>query len=223
MGYFQLINAVDKFIIYDDVNFIKQGWINKNRILVNNTAHVFTVPVKNTSSFVQIHNTFVDDKMYDYWKKKFFRTLEQAYTKAPYFEIVIKCITTVFDNNPTSIKELALSSIEFVCHYLDIKTEIVPTSSTYNNQLLKAESRIIDLCKKENAQVYINAAGGMELYSRDNFLKEGIQLYFLKSGEINYHQFNKEFVPFLSIIDVMMFNSSAEISSMLNDFELINA
>lgn len=223
IGYFQLVNAVDKFVIYDDVSFIKQGWINKNKILVNNAAYAFSVPLKNVSSFVHINNTLVDDKMYDHWKKKFFRTLEQAYGKAPFFKTVVEGIKTVFENNPTSIARLALSSIDFVCNYLDIKTEIVPTSSVYNNMHLKSENRVIDLCKKENARVYINAAGGIDIYSGDNFLREGIQLYFLQHRKISYHQFNKEFIPFLSIIDVMMFNSSAEISSMLDDFELIRA
>ena len=171
IGYFQLVNAVDKFVIYDDVSFIKQGWINKNKILVNNAAYAFSVPLKNVSSFVHINNTLVDDKMYDHWKKKFFRP-EQAYGKAPFFKTVVEGIKTVFENNPTSIARLALSSIDFVCNYLDIKTEIVPTSSVYNNMHLKSENRVIDLCKKENARVYINAAGGIDIYSGDNFLKE---------------------------------------------------
>jgi hypothetical protein len=223
IGYFQLMNAVDKFVVYDDVNFIKQGWINKNRILLNNAAYTFSVPLKNASSFVQISNTFINDKMYDHWKKKFFKTLEQAYFNAPFFKTISEAIKAVFENNSTSIAQLALSSIEFVCTYLDINTKIVRTSSVYNNQFLNAENRVIDLCKKENAQVYVNAAGGITLYSGDNFLKEGIQLYFLKSGEINYRQFNNEFIPFLSMIDVLMFNSKTEIASMLGNFELMCA
>lgn len=76
IGYFQLINAVDKFIIYDDVNYIKQGWINRNKILLNNEDYLFTFPLKNASSYKKINEIELSENLYSKWKIKFFKTLE---------------------------------------------------------------------------------------------------------------------------------------------------
>jgi len=223
IGYFQLIRAVDKFIIYDDVNFIKQGWINRNQVLVQGSKQLFTVPLQKQSSFININETFINQKQFEKWKIKFLRTIEQSYKKAPFFEQVNQLINNVLSNvnDEVAISTVALKSLLGISNFLDLNTEFVLTSSLYNNIHLKGQERIIDISKKEQAKKYINPIGGVDLYNKEDFYKENIQLNFLKSNNIQYKQFKNEFVPWLSIIDVVMFNSKEEIKEMLNNYTLI--
>ncbi|MCD6012866.1 MAG: WbqC family protein [Flavipsychrobacter sp.] len=217
IGYFQLINAVDRFVVYDDVTFIKGGWINRNKILLNGAAHVFTVPLKNASSFVTIGNTEINHALYDSWKNKFMKTLEQAYRKAPYYETGYKLVSGVLNSKSNTIGELAAKSIIDTCSYIGVKTDFVTTATHYGNSELKAKDRVIDICKKEGADTYLNATGGKELYDKDDFRNNGLELKFIKTHGISYPQLGNEFVPWLSIIDVMMFNSPEAIQGFLKE------
>lgn len=221
IGYFQMIKAVDKFVFYDDVNFIKQGWINRNRILLHGRDFMFTVPLEKANSFCLIKDTLINKKLYESWKFKFTQTISQNYKKAPYFDDTFSIITNVLNQNTTSISELAIESIKQVSEYLELNTLFIKSSETYNNRSLERQERLIDICKCENTTHYINAVGGMELYNKDDFKKEGIRLDFIKTLPIEYKQFNNEFVPWLSIIDVLMFNSVAEVNEMLDKYELM--
>lgn len=221
IGYFQLINAVDKFIVYDDVNFIKGGWINRNNVLINKKPFLFTVPLENSSSFVQIDQTQLHSKLYHVWKIKFLRSLEQSYKKAPYYDDVFFLIEKILNKNTNLISHLAIESIKEVCDYLDIKTQIIETSKEYKNKYLSGQDRIISICQFENANHYINPIGGINLYSKDNFKNNAIILNFIKAKLVEYKQFDNEFVPWLSIIDVLMFNSKNQVISMLNEYDLV--
>ena len=223
IGYFQLINAADKFVVYDDVNFIKQGWINRNRILVQGQPLLFTVPLLNQSSFLKINEIYINQKLYSLWKSKFLITLEQSYKKAPFFKETYELAASVLDTDVTnkSIAVLSLDSIQKVCKYIGIETQFVTSSSIYGNDNLKAKNRVLDICFKENSANYINVIGGLELYDKDVFKANGVKLDFIKSLPIEYIQFKNEFIPWLSIIDVMMFNSAEEIKGMLDQYELV--
>ncbi|MDP5140076.1 MAG: WbqC family protein, partial [Spirosomaceae bacterium] len=204
IGYFQLINAVDKFVIYDDVNFIKRGWIHRNNILVNNSANMFTVPLSKPSQNNLINEVELGDLTS--WKEKFLKTTEQSYKKAPHFETVFSLLERTFSSGETYIGKLALRSIQEVCFYLEISTEIESSSEVYGNPELKGQERILDICLKEKAEHYINPTGGRELYSKNLFAENGVKLNFIQSEKVIYPQFKNEFVPWLSIIDVLMFN-----------------
>ncbi len=222
IGYFQLISAVDRFVFYDDVNFIKQGWINRNRILCNNKPLMFSVPISNMSSFVKIHDTYIDLPQFSKWEKRYLKTLNQSYSKAKYFDTIYLGVRQLLRNKQyKTIAELAIESVFWVMNYLGIETEVIPTSRVYRNESLKKEERLLDICFKENSDIYINPIGGQKLYSKTFFKKNGIDLYFLESCIREYRQFDNSFVPGLSIIDVMMFNSVSKIRKMLNDTELI--
>ena len=185
IGYYQLINAVDRFVIYDDVAFIKQGWINRNKILLNGEGHVFTVPIKNASSFTTIAQTGINHDLYEGWKAKFLKTLLQAYAKAPYYKEVAALVTNVFNTKCDTISELAAESLVETCKYLGINTEFILTATGYGNKELRAKDRVIDICKKEKAAIYINPIGGKELYTKDDLLPEKLQ------GK-NYFKINKK-------------------------------
>lgn len=221
IGYFQMIKAVDTFVFYDDVNFIKQGWINRNRILVNKKDFLFTIPLKKQNSFEWIKNTNINQKLYEVWQKKFLQTLEQNYKKAPFFNEVFKFVKETLSEKNETISELAINSIQKSVTYLDLRTVFQTSSESYQNRGMERQERLIDICKQENATHYINALGGQELYKKEDFQKEGIRLSFIKSNPIEYKQFKNEFVPWLSIIDVLMFNSKEETLKLLDNYELI--
>ena len=219
IGYFQLINSVDKFIIYDDVNFINRGWVNRNNLLSNGNKLLVTVPLKKSSQNKLINEVEIS---YDVeWKGKLIKVFESLYKKSPYFNEVIELIGRIFENDFKYISELNLISIKSICVYLDIKTEILNTTCFFENRDLKGQDRIIDICKRENADNYINPIGGIELYDRSLFKLNGIELKFIKSNILEYNQYKFDFVPWLSILDVLFFNGKAKTKLMLKEYQLI--
>lgn len=219
IGYFQLLQEVDKFVIYDDVNFINRGWINRNNVLVNSQAALFTIPLHKASQNKLIHEVGLgqDPK----WRKKMLKMFTLAYKKAPHFQEVFPILETVIEGEYPNIAVLASASIKAVANYLEINTTIENSSTIYQNNELKGQYRILDICLKEGAQTYINPIGGMELYDNNYFEEHTIDLRFIQTQSYTYKQLNKAFVPHLSMIDVLMFNTKEEISALLNQFELI--
>lgn len=219
IGYFQLINAVDKFVLYDDVNFINKGWINRNRILLNGKDYLFTVPCEKVSQNKLINQ--IEFKADGNFKEKFLKTIYNAYSKAPFFNNVLELIEKVFGVENILISEFAYKTINSVLIYLGIEKEIVFSSKEYSNRELKKADRLIDICKTENCCNYINSLGGKELYDKIYFEQNGINISFLKTNEIVYKQFENDFVANLSVIDIMMFNDKNKIAEYLNQYILI--
>ncbi len=219
IGYFQLINAVDEFIIYDDVNFINKGWINRNNILAIDKANLFTIPLIGASQNKLINEIEIlnDGK----WKQKLLKTIEQSYKKAPLFSEFFPFLAEIVQSKENQLSGYIYDSIITICNYLNINTLITKSSSEFNNSDLKAQNRIIDICIKRKATQYINPIGGQELYQRKDFELHDIKLNFIKTNPIQYNQYGKGFVPFLSIIDILMFLDKSEIKEKLNEFELI--
>ncbi|RYU97432.1 WbqC family protein [Emticicia agri] len=219
IGYFQLISAVDKFIVYDDVAYINKGWINRNNILINGKASMFTLPLISASQNRLIREIEVDNL--EAWSKKFFKTIEQSYKKAPFYQETLAILKQVFQSNPANIAELCTTSLKATCQYVGIYTEIVDSSVVYNNQHLKAQERILDICLQEKTDHYINPIGGMAIYDKQLFADNKILLNFIKSKPIQYKQFSHEFVPWLSMIDLLMFCPVEAIHAYLKEFELV--
>jgi hypothetical protein len=216
IGYYQLISSVDTFVIYDDVSFIKQGWINRNNLLLHGKKHLFIVPIKNSSSFNTINETYISDRPL-HWERKMLETVKQAYSKAPYFKRVIHLIEEIIiDSSNKTIADMSRESILKVLDYLGVKKKIIRSSSIYANKHLKSIERVIDICIKEGATTYINAIGGIDLYSHDLFNAHHIDLVFLKPVIDTYKQFGNDFVAGLSIIDVLMFNDKDWVVSQLS-------
>ena len=217
IGYFQLVNSVDKFIFYDDVNFIKNGWINRNRILINNEPHYITIQLKNASSFIPITSVKFGDNI-----NKIKKTIELAYKKSTCFNEVWPIVEDCLDLQTDNISELAMYSILKVSKYIGINT-IFENSSKYYPETsgLEKTERLLKICKLNNANEYINPIGGIEIYIKNNFNNAEVELNFLKSNDIIYQQNGGEFIPWLSIIDVMMFNPVERIKLFLNEYKLI--
>ena len=219
IGYFQLINAVDKFVIYDDVNFINRGWINRNRILVNGKDSLFTIPLKDASQNKLINE--IDVNWDAAWKNKFLKTIEQSYKKAPFYKEGLEIIEKTLNIEDLNTSNVIFNNLKVICEYLDITTELIPSSAIYQNTDLKAQERILDICLQEKANHYINPIGGLELYDKSYFESKGLKLNFIKAKPVIYKQFKNDFVPWLSMIDVLMFNSKETIQGFLNEYELV--
>jgi hypothetical protein len=219
IGYFQLLNYVDRFVLYDNVNFINKGWINRNNILINKQAGLFTIPLKKASQNKLINEIeILDDGK---WKAKFLKTVELSYKKSPYFTetfSLIKEIVLIEENN---LSKFIHSSLILITQYLNINTSINNSSSAVKKSQLKAQDRIIEICKDIKATNYVNPIGGINLYDKANFEAENIKLNFIKSEDFEYQQYNHSFVNHLSIIDVLMFNSLEEVNILLNKFKLL--
>jgi hypothetical protein len=216
IGYFQLIACADIFVIYDDVNFINKGWINRNNILLNGAAHRFTIPLEKASQ-----NKLISEiNVVAGWKNKWLKTIETAYLKAPHFPVIFPELEKWLRTEVTAIAAINRITIEAVCTFLGIKTKIVPSSSVYNNKELSGPKRILDICLKEKASMYINPIGGKELYETEPFDAKNIRLRFLRTTFTPYKQGKNEFVPGLSILDYLMFLSPAEIREKLTEFNL---
>jgi hypothetical protein len=204
LGYFQLIAAVDKFILLDDVHYINKGWINRNRLLIHNTIVAFTIPLKKASQNRLIKD--IEISFESKWQDKLLKTIESGYKKTPYFREVFP---------------LVYNSLLRVLEYLGINTEIKASSVSYATNHLRAQEKILNICLQENAQVYINPIGGSSLYEKALFEQHGIHLLFLDPVLPAYQQFSAVPVSGLSILDVLMHNSADQINQMLLQYRLV--
>lgn len=203
LGYFQLANAVDHFVFYDDVNFIKGGWINRNAFLANGQPQNFVIPCQGISSFKRINEIHVDIEQTR--SKKILKSISQAYSKAPFFSELFPLVVDTFDSNETRISHVAGTSVEAVGTYLNLKCQFSYSSELFGHTRdLDREGRIIAICKELGATHYINPLGGSSLYSKDTFNKCGIEFCTLSPELISYRQKSSEFVKSLSIIDLLM-------------------
>jgi hypothetical protein len=219
IGYWQLINAVEKYVICDDVNFIKGGWVNRNKILINGKGKLINLRMHNASQNKFINQVEVlGNPVYN---KELLKTLEICYKKAPHYEDVFPVIESIIKLDERNLARYLEFSIRRVCEYLSIGPDFIVSSTITKNCNLRRQDKVIEICKIIGADEYINAIGGQALYFPEDFAAQGIQLKFLKTGEIRYQQFKNKFVKNLSIIDVMMFNSIKEVKKMLEKYELL--
>lgn len=219
IGYFQLVNLADTFYFYDDVNFIKKGWINRNNLLNAGKPQLFTIPLVGASQNKLINEveTALDQK----WKGKFYKGLEQTYKKAPFFEQGFNIVKTVLESEHENIAQLAQNSIIEVANYLGFSTKFKISSIDDINQEKKAQERILAIVRAENADHYINPIGGQDIYNGELFAQNGIKLNFIKTDEITYEQSGGSFVSYLSIIDALMFLDKKGINDLMPFFHLV--
>lgn len=220
IGYWQLINSVDKFVLLDDVNFIMRGYINRNSILLNGEPYQFTLPIEKASQNKLIMETKL--KFTQETKQDFIKTLHNAYIKAPYYDNVMPLMEDIINNSENDLTEYIRYSIEQMMNYLGIQTQIFISSQIRKNPFLKGEERIIELCKKLGADIYINPCGGRKLYHQERFAAQNIKLCFLdtQTEDIIYVQKQKKFIENLSIIDIVMFNTTYTIQGFLEKYKL---
>ena len=221
IGYFQLINSVDSFVIYDDVQYMKGGWINRNRILLDGKPHYITLPMAKGHLGENINQRFFSAN-FERGKQKIVGQLRSAYKKGPYFSETMQLVEQVFACRERNIAVFLAYCLKKVCEYIGIETPfLISSESQEQNAELSGQSRVIMICKALEADQYINAIGGMNVYDRKTFEREDIKLNFIKTYDFSYRQCEDASAANLSIIDVMMFNSLDKIRKMLNKYELV--
>lgn len=219
IGYWQRIKAVDRHIIYDDVNYIKNGWMNHNRILLCEKEHLFNIPLIGASPNKLINEVGVnnDTKIQD----KMLKTLEQGYKKCKSYSSAMECLEKIIRNKETNLAKYLEYQIREICKYMGINTELLVSSLIEKDNSLKGKDKVIAICKSQKADTYYNALSGEHLYDKKEFMAEGIKLVFVKDkSSIIYEQKSKTFIPSLSIIDILMNCSLQEIGCLLDDYEL---
>ncbi len=217
IGYWQLINLVDKYVIYDDVNYIKGGWINRNKILINGEATFLNLYLSLASPNKKINEIEIDSGIRN---QKNLKRIAMAYKKAPYYEETYPLLEELLTSKETNLAKLNGKIIKEISSYLSMNTEFVYSSEIEKNGQLKGQDKIIDICKRQGASAYYNAIGGKSLYDQESFRSEGIRLHFLKTKEIRYKQFDSDFVSNLSIIDLLMFNGREGTKELLKCYTL---
>jgi hypothetical protein len=218
LGYWQLMKAVDVFVIFDDVNFIKKGWIHRNNILVSGQKNLFTLPLQKASQNKKINEINLSET--ENWQEKLLRSIFLAYKKAPMFDEVYTLIEKILNHSEKNLALFLGNQLKQVNDYLGIQTELI-SSEKYGNHELKGQNRILDICRKESASHYVNPIGGQELYDHASFEARNMSLSFLKTSPFEYKQFKNDFVPWLSIIDILMFNDKETVHQALDAYELI--
>lgn len=219
LGYWQMITAVDTFVVFDDVNYINKGWINRNNILVNGRAYLFTLPLDKASQNKLINEIDLggDPKA----REKILRTIQMSYKKAPFYSDVYPLVEKVFLNPQKNLALFLKDQFEAVFDFLDVKTKIILSSEVEKDNSLKGQDKILEICRKLDCDTYINTIAGEELYSYDAFAKQNMKLNFIRMKPVEYSQYKASFVPNLSFIDVMMFNDKDQIKDLLQQYELI--
>lgn len=219
LGYWQLMNAVDEYIIYDDVNYIKGGWINRNRIKINGAPQFFGISIYKASQnkLINEHDISLSDKD----KEGLIRKVEFAYGKAPYCSEAIDLFREILMYEESNLAGFLANANRRTASYMGIETPIYSATEMKLDHTNRAQQRIIDICRERGDSEYINAIGGKELYNKEEFAREGIKLSFLRmDDDIVYPQGKGAFIPGLSILDVLMYNSREEVRGLLERFTL---
>jgi hypothetical protein len=219
LGYFQLIAAVDTFVLGDDLQYTRSGWINRNRILHNGEARLITFPLKKTSRDAAINQRELIDNFQDEIIR-LLRILSLNYAKAPYRSEVLPLLERLMLYPHSNLARYAEHSIRELCTHLEIDTPIVRASDLQLPTPIDKQDRVIQTARKFGAKHYINFIGGLDLYCPDYFARHGLQLHFHRIEDITYRQLKQPFVANLSIIDVLMFNSVEQVRQWLPKFSL---
>lgn len=215
VGYFQTIHIADKYVFYDDAQFIKQGWINRNNFLIGGNKVLVTIKLSDASSNKMINEIEIADDFV-----KFLKTVHMAYSKAPQFLPVFALLEEICSYPDKNLARFTANSIVRLSEYMGIETEFVFSSDLHKNHESDAQEKVIQMCEELGGKEYYNAIGGMELYDKSVFEERGLDLFFVKANLREYRQKSKEFVPGLSIIDVLMYNDKPVVKEMLDDYEL---
>jgi len=216
IGYFQLIHAVDLFVIYDDVNYIKGGWINRNFILSQGQRTRITLQLLGASSNLLINQIHIGNN-----SSTLLKTIQQSYARAPYFQEAIQLIENILSSEETNLARFLDFSLREFCDYLGLDRVWRLSSDLKKDVALKGQKKVLAICEELGASQYVNLPGGRELYDHTNFAEQGVQLSFLEPIINPYEQSEDKFIPYLSIIDVIMFNSQKKCQQMVREYEIV--
>ncbi len=221
IGYFQLFKAADEFIIYDNIEYTKKGWINRNQFVLNGKTQLFSIPLEKSSDYLDVVQKIISPE-FEKERKKILAQIHSGYRKAPEFKNVYPLIEEVFMHDNKNLFEFTLHSVQKVTAFLGINIPIKVSSKFDVDHSLKGSAKVRSLAKAANADYYINPIGGQCLYSVDEFKADGIDLKFHNYRPIPYTQVDvSEFISHMSIIDVLMNNSPQQVQVHLQSYEVL--
>lgn len=218
VGYFQLMNAVDRWIAFDEIQFIDKGWINRNRILHPDPVkewQFLTVPLSKRGQFDKICNISIKEEID--WRSQIFGKLTMYKKKAPHYNETIDFIHDCFDTKETNLALFVIDILRKTANYIGIETQI-EVQSKINLDLGNIEHPgqwALRICEKLGASEYLNPSGGVEIFKQHEFNNAGIKLSFWESKLLPYYQGRDGFISGLSVIDLLMWNSVHEIKKNL--------
>ncbi|MDI5934145.1 WbqC family protein [Halomonas kalidii] len=216
IGYYQLVRCVDKFVVYDDVNYIKRGYINRNYILDKGCRRRFTVPVPGASIHKKISELTFSGEI-----ESILEGIRHAYAKAPFFEEIFPLIRNVFEGEDRSISAVCSDGINEVFGYLGMVPDVSFSSQLGYDRRFSGAEKLMAICDVLDSRHYVNSIGGQALYKKEYFSSKGVDISFLKSREIRYAQGGSQFVANLSMIDVLMWCSKTNVTTLLDEYDLV--
>ncbi len=221
-GYFSLVSSVDVFVFFDDVQYIRRGWIARNRILNRNSDsgwEYINVPLKKAAQQARICEMEIHHD--DQWEEKLIRKVTFRYSKAPFFGAVSELLFDTLRHDLNRISDLNCTSIQEICGYMGIEKTFMRSSALEYNRSLGACEKLIEITRSLGGTTYCNAVGGRNLYDREEFARAGLGLLFVQPGEVTYNQGGGNFVPDLSIMDALMWNSKEDARRLVDAYTVV--
>jgi len=219
IGYFQLMAYVDRWVVFDETQFIHKGWVNRNRVLhpdIQKQWQYVTVPLAKKSRDEQICNLLIHPD--DGWRNQILGKLTSYRKKAPYYAETMDFVADCFDCKEQSLVAFLVSLLRKTQEHIGFDTQI-DVQSDLDLAVLHVEHAgqwSLRIAEQLGASSYINPAGGAGLFREGEFNDAGIELRFLESQSSPYDQGGRDFVAGLSIIDVLMWNGKEAVKSMLS-------
>lgn len=225
LGYFQLIKNSDTFILLDDVQYIRHGWVNRNRILKpEQDWQYILVPLQEHEQTTLIKEIKVQDN--DIWKDKILRQIQHYKRKSPFYLNTKILLEECFNHTDTSITRLNGFYLEKVCNYIRLPLNLkISSLENYNySNVHTAGDWALKICQQIEGTEYLNPINGKEIFNPQDFSNANIELCFLNCTDISYSQRRNGIIELgLSIIDVLMFNSPEQIHNLLEKCEIVKA
>lgn len=214
LGYFQLIAAADTFVLGDDLQYIKDGWINRNRILAAGQPWMFSLPLKKAPSGLNINQRELSDDV-EQAQRKLLRTLTLNYARAPHSDVTLPLLERILLHPERNLARALEFSIRELCAFLSIDTPLLRASDLGISDIQDKQDRVLKTMKKLGGERFLNPIGGLDLYEDELFKRNELELRFHRMSALIYPQFKGPFVANLSIIDVLMFNPVEQVREWL--------
>jgi len=215
IAYFQLINEVDTFVFYNDVQFRKNSWFHRNRISPYSSEEEFIyigLKLKKHNSKSNINEITLDNGIV--WKKKFLKKLKFSYKFNSQLNSIYNYLEDILRNDVLTLSEFNIKTLKYVSNLLNIKDKVFINSNELGNSIYSGVERIVHTCKLLEADKYLNLIGGRDLYDKDYFSNNGIELKFLETKE------SPLFNSYYSILDLLLKNKKETAVNHLKEFSL---
>lgn len=216
IGYFQTMAAVDTYVVYDDVQYIKGGWVSHNYLLVGGKKQMFSIQLRGASPNKLFNEVEIGDNF-----KKLTHMLQLNYCKVPFYAEVMPVLQEIFSYEDRNLARFLWNSYRKLFEFLEIGTDIILSSSIEKDNSLRGKVKVLAICHALGADTYLNAIGGQELYDKAEFAANGVELHFVKTEDFEYQQSGAGFEPGLSFIDVLMFNGKEGTRKLLEKYTLV--